>query len=296
MEQKTKWYNSSRRTLLQGAGQVLGEEHAKRASRARVFRGEYSLEESSVLISADEPSLPQVSSSSLRPVGAETADEVRIEYDPSHYGITRVETMEEREDRFRAELDDLNSQLVSAKVEIETAREQGHETGFQEGIAQGKQAAMAELQVEVDAKLKQLETLLDTIVAATRDYFNLAEQKLVKFALMIAGKIVGDAANAHEGIATSLAKEALKQANERTTVSILCHLDDEAELQAAGIELKTVSEGIREIEVRSSPRVSRGGIILETLGGSVDATIETILEELHIALLEDEPPTNKAAE
>ncbi len=293
MEQKTKWYNPSRRTLLPGAGQALGEEHAKPASRTRVLRGEYSLVEESVLIGTDESSLPKVSSLSLRPVGAETADEVRIEYDPSQYGITRIETMEEREGRFQAELDDLNAQLETAKNEIEAAREQGHEAGFQEGLVEGKQTAKEELQAEVDAKLKKLESLLETIVAATRDYFGLAEQKLVKFALMIAGKIIGDAANAHEGIATGLAKEALKQANERTTVSVLCHPDDEAELQAAEMDLKTVSEGIQEIEVRTSPHVSRGGIILETHGGSVDATIETILEELHIALLEDEPPTNE---
>jgi flagellar assembly protein FliH len=296
MEQKTKWFNSLRRPPLWGAGQALEGERPKQASKARVLRGTYTLDEDSVQIGADETARRKISSSSLRPIRAETADEVRIEYDPSLYGITRIETVDEREARFQAEVDDLKAQLANVREEIETAQKHAHETGMQEGLAQGKQAAQEELQAEYDGKLQQVNELLDSIVSSTRDYYSRVERRLVQFALTIAQKVVGDAANSQEGIATRLAKEALIQARERTEVTLLCHPDDEAELTASGLDLKVVSEGIREIEVRTSHRMSRGSIILESNGGSIDATIETILEELHIALLGDEPPPNEDSE
>ncbi len=292
MDLKTRWSSQSRSGLLRGAGQAVEGEAAKPANRARVLRGNYTLEEASVLLGSEPVAMRTVTHSKLRTISDDRPDEVRIEYDPSRYGIMKVETVDEREQRHKAELETMRRELKAAQDKVKQARQQGHDEGLAVGIEQGRQQTIEELKAEHDARLTEIQRVLQSITEATSDYYQQVETELVRFALMIARKVVGDAAANHEQVATRLAKEALKQASERTSVTILCNPEDETELTEAGVDLKTVSEGIREIEVQPSQRVSRGSVILETNGGSIDATIETILNELHIALLEEEFPTS----
>ncbi len=279
--------------MLSGREYGMESDAPKKESRARVLRGNYKMEEATVPIGVNDPELRVVTQPDLHPLTAISADHVRVEYDPSQYGIMHAESMEERELRHKTEIDELQTQIEQARAEIEEARQQGHEAGVSEGLEKGKEEAIEELREEYDHKVEEVRKLLSSIAVSTKDYYLEVEKNLVRFAIRIARRVVGDAADNHEGVATRIAAAALRQASERSVVTLLCHPEDEAELTAAEMDLKAVSEGIREIDVRISQRVSRGSVILETNGGSIDATIETMISQIHAGLLDEDNPVSE---
>ncbi len=203
---------------------------------------------------------------------------VDLSYAPEQYGLGRIETLEEMRLRHRAEIEALQS-------EMERRVKESHDKGFAEGRSQGHEEGVGEVKAEFEKHVELLVSMIQSVADATKRYFSDVEQRLVDFALHIARRVVGDAADQHRDVAVKLAGEAIRQATDRTKVVLRCNPRDVETLKAAEGDLLAISEGIREIEIIASPRVESGGVILETASGSIDATIRTLIDELHGALL-----------
>lgn len=288
MAAKTRWYNEGS-SVLRGAGRGLDDDRPRLPSRARVLRGGAELERR-IRSAGPEPVARPMER--VRPAErmALRPEDVRIEYDPSRYGLHQAETMEEREARHRAEVDQLKARLADAEKRVEQASKEAYDRGVEAGRAQGADKAREDIEAEYSEHIQRVVELLSTVADGTRDYYAQVDKALARLALNISRRVVGDAAERYEGIVTRLAKEAVAQASERTHVTLLCHPDDESELREGGADLQAASEGVKAVDVTASPRVKRGGVILETNGGSIDATLNTILDELFIALIDEEPP------
>lgn len=229
------------------------------------------------LLESLEPKAVVLGKVSMKKGGAERAG-VNLEYSDEHYGLTQVETVDEMVKRHTAEVQRL-------KEEVEVREKAAYERGLEEGKAAGHEQGVGEVKEEFEKHIELLLGMAQSAASQTRDYYAAVEERLVTFALEIAKKIVGDAATRYRDVAKRLAGEALKLAVERTKVILKCSPADLETLKAAKGDLMTISEGIREIEVEASTRVAPGGVILETDAGSIDATIQTLIEELHQALL-----------
>lgn len=203
---------------------------------------------------------------------------VNLKYSDSHYGLTKVETVEEMQQRHAAEIAELREQL-------ELREKAAFEKGLAQGQAEGHDAGVGEVKGEFDKHIAQLVTMAQTAASHTKDYYAQVEEQLVEFALEIAKRLVGDAALKYREVAVRLAGEALKLAVERTKVVLKCNAADLETLKKAKGDLKTISEGIKEIEVEASTRLEPGSVILETDAGSIDATLQTMLDEVQQALL-----------
>lgn len=252
-----------------------------RRVRSTIVRGGYSYRES-------EPERPGGEMEETTPAGKGRVSlsrdplrgKVALEYDPAGYVKERVETFEELRERFRIELDAVRAQLKRAEekiIEVEAAaREEGKKEGFEEGMAAGRR--------EVEAEMEKLVDLLKSANEQTKKYFLRVEDRLADFAMQIARRVVGEAARLDRSIAVALAREAVRMAVDRSRIVLICNPDDYEELKEARADLKVISEGIKEIEIETSVNVSPGGVILETVSGSIDATMETMLDEVHKAL------------
>jgi len=256
---------------------TLGEIKQRKKKRAKILRGgvplDESYEEKEITIS-DTPYAVVRGKIDLE--SPDPSGPMRFDYKAEKYSRSKVETLEELTARHQSELANLRSE---SEQQIKAA----YEKGLQEGLSSGHQKGVEEVKLYI-AKISEL---LEAINGATKDYFSKVEDRLANFALMISKKVVGDLAEEKREVAIRLASEAIKHATEKNKILLLCNEVDYETLNDAKADLKGVSAGIKSIEIEISQRVTPGSVILETIGGSIDATIETHLDEIHKSLLPD---------
>jgi len=250
------------------------------APRAKVIRGNVRFEDTSdelrKLLADLEPRAVVRGKVALNEVGESGA--LGLKYSPEHYGLSKIETVEEMQARYQNELDSL-------KQEMERREQAAYEKGLADGKSKGHDEGVGEVKENFDAHIDLLLKMAESAAESTKQYFAAVEERLVEFAMQIARKVVGDAVESHREIVVRLAGEALRQASERTRVILRCNVQDVETLKQATGDLLAISEGIRDVEIEASPRIEPGGVVLETDAGSIDATIRTMLDELHEALL-----------
>lgn len=259
---------------------ALGEQREKLPPRARILRGNIEV-------------LPPREVTSLLPVKQRTATEInpekvqrsssgkgalQLEYNARKFVQGNVETFEERETRYQEELESLKQQLESAKEEY-------YKKGLAEGEAKGAEAGEAKVKELFDQKAQLVVSMAGSLAEQTALYYERIEEQLVQFSMAIAERVVHAAAEQQRSVAIALAKEALSLATERMRVIVRCNESDLQSLKEAETDLLAVSEGIREITFEASRRVRPGGVILETDAGTIDATVETLLDEVQKSLL-----------
>jgi flagellar assembly protein FliH len=160
----------------------------------------------------------------------------------------------------RAEADDLRH----------AARQQGYEEGYQAGMA----AAREEL-APATAALGQALTEAQQLRADAADT---VEARAVELALRLAEKVVSGTIEAQPERVVDVVRGALRCLVDRERVTVQVNTLD-LELVREAIEpLASTLGGIDNIEVQEDRRVSRGGALVRSAAGEVDATIETKLE------------------
>ena len=100
------------------------------------------------------------------------------------------------------------------------------------------------------------------------------EKHVINLAADIAMKIVAGTP-VDKSMVESVVKDALAKAEKDTDVVVLLNEADLELLSQADSELLQRTHGSSEVVFKASPEVSRGGCLLETRYGTVDARIET---------------------
>ena len=160
--------------------------------------------------------------------------------------------------------------LASAHVEADAIRALAHA----EGLAAGREAALAELQPAA-AALEEGARRLQEESAAVADRLEL---QAVELGLMLAEKIVGAAVAADPELVVEAVRGALRGLVERERVTVLVHPDDLELVRGAMGGLVATLGGIEHSEVQAERRVARGGAVVRTPEGDVDARVETKLQ------------------
>lgn len=172
----------------------------------------------------------------------------------------------------RAEQDRLLRESLAE--ERQRVLERAHEEGF----AQGRDEAHAELRDEVDA----MRALVGAWPKALHGALQAAEDTMVEIAFEAACKVLGDALVRREGVEACV-REALAEVREREGLVVRLASRDHALLTGGG---RTAwSPDGRRVELVADERVLLGGCLIETSGGTLDARLETQLQRLRDTLL-----------
>jgi flagellar assembly protein FliH len=159
--------------------------------------------------------------------------------------------------------------VAQAHAEAEAIRAQAREDGF----AAGLQAAQAEM-------AGSAELLASAITSAAELRGQVAdevERGAVALGLRIAEQAMGGAVEVDPDRVVDVVRGALRCLTERPRVTILVNPEDIDAVRAATPDLMARLGGIETCDVQAERRVSRGGAVVRTLEGEVDATLETKL-------------------
>ena len=123
-----------------------------------------------------------------------------------------------------------------------------------------------------------------TSLTLTREKFYAdAEPEIIKLVMTIAEKVIGKLVRENEETIRSIVRQALESAiGERITVRL--NPEDYAVVAADEMEFRDILDRTKRISFKEDETVGKGGCIVETEVGTIDAQLETQLKAIKKAL------------
>jgi flagellar biosynthesis/type III secretory pathway protein FliH len=159
--------------------------------------------------------------------------------------------------------------VARAHAEAEAIRAQAREDGF----AAGLQAAQGEVATTAEA----LAAALASVADLRGEVADQVERGAVALGLRIAEQALGAAIEVDPDRVVETVRGALRRLTERERVTILVNPADLDTVRGATADIIARLGGIDSCDVQAERRVSRGGAVVRTVEGEVDATLETKL-------------------
>lgn len=153
---------------------------------------------------------------------------------------------------------------------------------LERGRAEAEQGLAAQIVSQRQEMVQLQDGVLQAIHDAVSQVVRDTERTLVDLALATASRLVSGLPISAEVVAAAI-REALTQVEETANVHILLHAEDLALLRSSASEL-VADAGSGRLRLTVSPEVTRGGCVVRTHFGEVDARRETKLEQIRKAL------------
>lgn len=160
------------------------------------------------------------------------------------------------------------------RAEAERVAEEARAAAREEGYREGLEAARRELEPAAGALVEALEQA----AAERARCAEAVEREAVEIALGVAEKALCGALDVQPERVLDVVQGSLRRATEREHVTVLVNPDDLDLVRSAVGSLAGVLGGVERIDVQAERRVARGGAVLRTPAGELDARIATQLE------------------
>jgi len=150
----------------------------------------------------------------------------------------------------------------------------GHDEGFQKGLEEGRTQGRAEL----DKALDELNEFCNNIIKQRQEVIQQLEPDIVQLVFNIAQKVIHDEVSNGEAI-RKLIKAILKQASDEDKLLVKVNPDDLEDVKKYTENL-TVLNKFSDFRVIEDESIQRGGCIVETSYGYIDAQIDMQMEKI----------------
>src|SRR3954471_2632502 len=170
--------------------------------------------------------------------------------------------------------------VAAAEAEADRVRAAARAAGHAEGFEVGRSEALARLTPSVAAAVEAL----SSVRALEADASERVERQAVDLALEVAERVVAGTIAASPERLFDIVRRALRTIIERERVTVLVHPDDLDLMRDGVAEVTGALGGIEHLEVQEERRVGRGGALVRTSLGEVDARVETKLERARAAI------------
>lgn len=174
-----------------------------------------------------------------------------------------------------------------ARDVLERAREEAR--ALVEAAARERERALAEAEEEGRrAGLGRAAAALLGAAAERDRLLRSAADDLVRLAVAVAGALLAREVE-RGGAVEALAARALEAVRHRREVTLRVHPEDAPGLRREAGRLGALLARAPGLSIQEDPSVGRGGLLVETEAGTLDARLETRLADVEAALLEAGP-------
>lgn len=172
----------------------------------------------------------------------------------------------------QAQWQDMTEVIAAAQKE---SFEQGYAQAMKDGEEQYAHRLREECEKLVEPQCEQLHQVMAAVQNAWNQFRGNVENVVVTLSLAAAERVVKKEVKNDDRIILNQIREGLKRITGAEHLKLRLHQDDEKIVRKSRTELIANVDSVRDIVVEPDESVSRGGCILESESGSVDATIET---------------------
>lgn len=165
---------------------------------------------------------------------------------------------------------------------FQAAREQGYQEGYEAGFRTGSDEGVKQYheQIEFAASLaRQMETDWKRRIVLSEPY-------LIELTIEIAQKVIQRELLLDEHTIIEMVKETLKQSSELKEITLSVHPNDYNLIRQHMDDLKSLISSQANLIVLPDHSITVGGCIVRSSLGTLDARIDTQLEEIKKALLD----------
>ncbi len=167
-------------------------------------------------------------------------------------------------------------------------KEQIEQRAFENGYRQGEKAGLEAAEKRLDSLMKRYANAIREISSLKPALYAQAEREVVKLALEVAKKIVRREVRVDPEIIQTLVKVALQHVAVKSPVTIRLHPADHEYLLQLQTSSSTREGSEREAVYLADKSIERGGCLIETDCGDVDARIDEEFREVERSFLNSE--------
>ena len=214
----------------------------------------------------------------------------RIVHEDGSIEVTRA-NMEELLAKTRKEADLIikeaeskaKSIIDSATRQIPGIKENAQKEGFQIGLEDGKVSVLK----ESENILNIISQIINSLHEEIEKRYKENEKEIVKLAVAIATKIINKEISISEDIVYEVTREAIELSTEKSEMTIRINPEDYDYLKNCHDKLMDEFKSVNKISFTADRRINRGGCVIETSSGNVDARIEQQIELAENELLDE---------
>lgn len=168
-------------------------------------------------------------------------------------------------------------------LDVETRRQQILDELKQQGYSEGYQEGRAQADEEGAKIINEATDSLNQMAGALREAVKKNEEQILKLAIGIAEKVIHDEIVVRPDTVLKTMDEALAKVSDLEEVIVKVNPEDLPTVQAQEEAFRDRLKSVRKVEFTSSPKIQRGGVLIETGSGTVDAQIKTQLSVIQEA-------------
>ena len=178
--------------------------------------------------------------------------------------------------------------IADAEAEKERLRSEAQTNGFEQGHKEGYEKGAA----EVDRLIDRMHRILEAVMQRREEILADTESQIVELVILMARKVIKILSENQKNVVMANTLAALKKVKTRGEVTLRVNLEDVKLASENAQEFINHVENIKGITVLEDSSVERGGCIVETDFGAIDARISSQLQELENKILEVSPVKN----
>ena len=161
------------------------------------------------------------------------------------------------------------------KTRIARLEKEAYEKGFEQGQRDGLALEKSKME-EIE---KQLTTLFEGLRDLKTQIYSESEGEILKLVIIVARKLIGEEIRMNSRIIGNTIRSALSFITDRRRVKIIISPDDMEEVRRILPDLSKLTKG-GFFQLVEDNAIERGGCVLETGFGRINATIEDQLDVL----------------
>jgi flagellar assembly protein FliH len=178
--------------------------------------------------------------------------------------------------------------IADAEAEKERIGRDSYSEGFDKGHSEGYDKGVE----EVNRLIERMHKMLEAVMMRREEILQDTESQIVELVILMARKVIKILSENQKNVVMANTLAALKKVKTRGNVVLRVNLED-VKLTSSHIdEFIQHVENVKGITVIEDSAVEKGGCIVETDFGAIDARISSQLQELENKILEVSPVKN----
>lgn len=160
------------------------------------------------------------------------------------------------------------------------AEQKSYEKGLSEGLRKGKE-------LERNESLKTLEAMAAIVKEMSvlkKSILENLEDEIVRLSLAVAEKVIHTEATTNRQVIQGVLKDAIMHIGDRENMKIRVHPQDFQHMMRIKKDFIRDFDGIRNLVFTEDESVERGGAIIETVCGEMDARLDQQYNEIKTAM------------
>lgn len=175
--------------------------------------------------------------------------------------------------------------IQDARLEEQKIKNDAKQDGFKQGHDDGYSAGES----EIERLVERLRKMVEALMLRREEILKETEQQIVELVILMTRKVVKIISETQKTAIMSNVLAALKKVKSRGNVILHVNLEDLKLASANADEFIKRVENIQGITVVEDSTVEKGGCVVETDFGAIDARISSQLSELEEKIMEISP-------